>query len=551
MRSTALPLLSALTLTLTAAPHALHAQRVLGPGPDAVTIPRGTLRIAIGGELSFLQSRWTDGVLEPLGAGFGFSALGPDQLAILTPLQANVRDLGVPDFAASLGRSRMDLRQRIFVTPFSLEFGVTHWLSVDVTAPLVRSRSEAQFRLDGAEGRATVGVNPYFLGSAVPASNRAIIDRFSGAAGSLTSRRDACVADPGSAPECATILAESADVDALIARSSGFASTLGTVYGGAGLGEPAPYVPMAGSPAEQLLLARVDSLRDAFTRYGVADITPTTGLPLGAQAPLSATEIARLLTDSTSGYGARPLENSARIDIGDVDVGLKLRLFDSFGGSAAERFAAAGFGIRQSVGLTFRIGSGTPGVPGDFLDLGTGSGENAIGVRSFTDVIFGERFWTTLVVGWAKAAGGDVRIRLPSYDGQQLLESWREVDVSVVRGAVLQAEIAPRFHLNSYLAVGAYWGWRQHAEDTYSGIPTAAPLPFSPPFIAPRAESDEHRAGVSITFSTLAAHADGRVRRPFEIGWAHQQSVTSGVGIVPKRWENRLQFRYYTRLFGR
>lgn len=550
MRFPALLLRSALTLALAAAPHALHAQRVLGPGADAVTIPRGTLRIGIGGELSFLQGRYNDGVLEPLGAGFGSPGLGPTQLTLLAPLQADVRALGVPDFEASLGASRMDLRQRIFVTPFSLEFGVTDWLTLDVTAPLVRSRSEAQFRLDGGDGRATLGVNPYFLGSAVPASNAATIQRYYDAAGSLSDRRTACQADPGSAPECATILAESADVDALIARTSGFAGTLGAVYGGTGLA-PAPYVPMAGSPAEQMLLARVDSLRNAFTRYGVGDITPTTGLPLGAQTPLSALEIAQLLSDSTRGYGARPLENSAKLGIGDVDVGLKLRLFDTFGGDATERFAASRFGIRQSVGFTFRIGSGTPGLPGDFLDLGTGSGENAIGVRSFTDVIFGERFWTTLVVGWAKAEGGDVRIRLPSYNGQQLLESWRETDVSVVRGAVLQAEIAPRFHLNDYLAIGGYWGWRQHTEDTYSGIPTMPPGSGLPSLIAPSAERDEHRAGLSITFSTLAAQAAGRVRRPFEISWAHQQSVASGVGIVPKRWEDRLQFRYYARLFGR
>jgi hypothetical protein len=551
MRLPALRLLSSFALALAAAPVALHAQRVLGPGEDAVTIPRGMLRIGVGGELSFLRDRWTDGVLEPLGAGFSVPALGPAQLAILAPLQSDVRALGATDFEASLGATRLDLRQRLFVTPFSLEFGVADWLTLGVTAPLVRSRAESQFRLDGANGLATVGLNPYFLGAAVPGGNRATIDQFSSAATSLASRRDACMADAAAAPECATILAESADVDALIARSSGFATTLGTVYGGAGLPAPAPYVPMQGSAAEQLLLTRVDSLRDAFTRYGVGDIAPGTGLPLGAQAPLTADDLARLLADSTSGYGARPLANAGRIDIGDVDVGLKVRLFDTFGGSAAQRLAASRFGMRQSFGLTYRIGSGIPAPADDFLDLGTGNGEDAIGVRSYTDVVFGARFWTTIVVGWARAEGGDVRVRLPSYDGQQLLESWRETDVQVTRGAVLQAEVAPRFHLNDFLAVGGYWGWRQHAEDEYTGIPATAPVPFSPALMAPSAERDEHRAGFSVTFSSLAAHADGRVRRPFEISWAHHQSVASGTGVVPKRWEDRLQFRYYARLFGR
>lgn len=560
-------LLSALALAAhalagTASP--LAAQRVLGPGDDAVTIPRGMLRIGIGGELTIHRDRWRDGTLERLGAGFTFDALGPSQLAVLGPLQQTVRDLGAPGFAASLGASRLDLRQRIFVTPFSLEVGATDWLTVGVEAPLVRVRSEARFRLDGAT--ATLGPNPYFLGTNVPFSNRTTINAFNAAATSLESRRNACIADPASAPECPSIIAEAAQVNALIAGTAAFASGLASTYGGQGFPVPSAYVPMAGSPAALALLARVDSLRTSFTRYGVTDITSTTALPLGAQAPLSAEDLDQLLRDPTSGYGARPLKSSAQLGIGDIDVQVKLKLFDSFGsavgGATAGRLRADRFGIRQSVGLTYRIGLGTPAAPGDFLDLGTGSGENAIGVRSYTDLVINDRFWTAVALGWAKAQGGDVVVRVPTAPGDQLLEPWREVVATVTRGPVLQAELAPRFHLSDYIAVGGYWGWRHRAADRYDPqMSASAGRAVNPAGMASAIASTEQRAGFSLTFSTLAAQARGNAARGnaargkvglgFELSFSHQQSFASSQGIVPKAWEDRLQLRYYTRLFGR
>lgn len=538
----------------------IAAQRVLGPGPDAVTLEAGRLRIGIGGEHTTFHDRWRDGEQEPLGQGFRFAAFGPSQLAVLGPLQQAVRDLGVPDFSASLGSTRLALRQRVFATPFSLDFGVTDWLTVGASAPLVRVRAEALFRLDGST--ATLGPNPYFLGSAVPGANQTTIDAFTSAAASLAARRDGCIANPASAPECATILAESAQVDALIASTNAFAGGLGATYGGDGAGTPAAYVPLAGSPAETALLARVDALRTDFTRYGVTDISPTTGLPLGAQTPLSAADLEQLLRDPVNGYGARPLESSAQLGIGDIDIHAKLKLFDSFGraagGPTAGRLGADGFGIRQSVGVTYRLGTGTPGAPGDFLDLGTGSGENAIGARSYTDIVFNDRFWTSAVVGWAQAQGEDALIRVPTVAGDQLLEAWREMVVPVDRGAVLQAEVAPRFLLGDYVSIGGYWGWRRHEADNYTvpatatGAPTAAgTVTFDVAGMAAANARDEQRAGFSVTFSTLAANARGGTNLGFELSYSHRQSIASGEGIVPKAYEHRLQLRYYTRLFGR
>jgi hypothetical protein len=38
---------------------------------------------------------------------------------------------------------------------------------------------------------------------------------------------------------------------------------------------------------------------------------------------------------------------------------------------------------------------------------------------------------------------------------------------------------------------------------------------------------------------------------PLEIGYSHEQSIASSVGTFPRRWEDRVQIRYYTRFLGR
>lgn len=526
------------------------AQRVLGPGTDAVTIPRGVLRTTIAVDNVIHRGRWNDGRAEDLGAGFTIGGLAAPHLSWLGTLDSEFGALGVSGLNATLGETNLALRQRLAVTRLGMEFGLTDWLTMSVDAPFVRARAEAQLRARGDSGIATAGLNPLFVGSGVPAANRATIDAYAGAATSLSTRRDDCIANAAAHPECAEILAEGAQVDALIALTQQFATALTNVYGAQSLGGGTdgglPFVPLAGSPAEQFLLGRVDSLRTAFTRYGVGDIS-TTGLPLGAQTPLSAEQLAALVSDPVNGYGARPMTRSNRQDLGDVDVGVRLRLFDSFRDDSA-RFAATGFGLRQTIGVTYRLGGGMPDLPDNFIDLGTGSGHDALAVRSFTDVIVNQRFWTTVMVGWARGMNHERDLRVPDVPGIEWLEAWRQATVQIEPGSVIEARLAPRFVLNDYFAFGSEWRWRSKAEDRHA-------LPAGSFLIADalNAQSawDEHRFAWTVSYSTLEAQSRGKSKRGIEIGYTHEQSVGSSQGIVPRRWEDRVQIRVYSRLFGR
>jgi hypothetical protein len=550
-----------LFLTAAALPFGnAAAQRVLGPGDDAYTLPRGTVRTTLSGDHGIHRDRWNDGVLESLGAGFGTLQFGSAQSAAVFALNAELAILGVNGLNASLGATRLDLRQRVFTTRFGVEVGVLDWLTVGVDAPFVRTRAEAALRLRGDSGLATAGLNPIHYGTGVAGTNTATIQAYVQAATSLGSRRDDCVANAAAHPECPEILAEAAEVDALIALSTGFAAGLTRTYGTGGASLGLPFVPMAGSPGETALLGRVDSLRTAFTRYGVTEITPTTGLPLGAQTPLTAAQLAAMVGTGfagAGGYGARPMTRTARQQIGDVDLTLRARLFDSFARIPAEGPVPSRFGVRQTVGVTFRLGTGFPDVPDNLIDLGTGSGVNAVALRSFTDIAFNDRLWATVTVGVARAGPHSRRLRVPSQPGIEWLEEWRTRNVNITPASVLEVGVAPRWHLSDYLTVGGEWRWRAKGEDAHEVVGVVAPLAFTYPFLLNAAaldadsDWDEQRLAWTVSYSTLAAFSRGRIGLPFEVGFTHEQSVASGAGIIPRRWTDRLQVRYYARFRGR
>lgn len=85
---------------------------------DAAAVPRGVLRVGIGADFSYAdQLRQADGARIPLGRRLGFDSTADNVVA-----------------NATVSITRM---------PFSLEYGVTRWLSIGASVPLVRRRIEA------------------------------------------------------------------------------------------------------------------------------------------------------------------------------------------------------------------------------------------------------------------------------------------------------------------------------------------------------------------------------------------------------------------------
>jgi hypothetical protein len=540
---------------LAALPSALTAQRVLGPSVDATTLRRGTLRTTLSGDNILLSGRWNDGQAQELGAGLSVD-LGPDAHPALGAIRDLLTGLSLTGVTPSLGRTRVDLRQRLAVTRLGFEYGVSDRISFKVAAPFVRVRAEAQWGLDAASS--TAGINPSLNASGVATSNRAVVDAYNNAVASLTTRRDNCAMNAGSHPECATIIAEAALVNAAISRGTQFATALTSIYGAQGLDAGLQFVPMAGSPVQAAIAGVGDALRTDFTRWGVTDVTAGTGLPTGAQVPLTAGELAQLITDAPpEGYGTSTVTRANRQDLGDIDVGLTVNVYDGFAGDSA-RLAARTFGWRQSFGVTYRMGGGNFDLPDNLIDLGTGSGHDAIALYSYTDFIVNAKWWTTVALGWALGAEHERVIRVPLLQGVDLIGSDRQVPVRVTPAAMLELRVSPRYHWNDYISLGADWRYRTRGEDDV--VVLGAPAVLMPSGVTMNdgygamntpSNSNEQRFGFTLTYSTLASNARGNARLPLEIGYTHEQSVGSSRGVVPRRWEDRLQIRYYTRFFGR
>lgn len=541
----------ALLLLLSAGP--LRAQRVLGAGEDAVTLPRGAIRVGIGGVSTVQRDGWRDGSLQGLAGSFTGRSLGVEQLPRLAGTQQSLRDLGLTGFIGSLGAPTLDVRQRLFVTPLSAEYGVADWLTLGARATLVRTRTEARFTVNGDS--ASLGLNPIRVGSGVAASNQTAIDVFASAGANLFARRNACQLNPASAPECPTINAEVSRVSALTAQLAAFANSLQALYGGVSAAGQR-YVPRAGSSTEAALIARVDSMRSALERYGITTVTATSGLPLGAQTALSADELDAIISDSTAGFGAAPLDDGGLTALGDVELAARIKVFDSFGSAHMDRFSSTTRGVRQTLVLTGRIGTGTVDRPDALLDQGSGSGTNAIGVRSVTDVVFGRHAWLSVAVGGIKGFSTTRRMRVPSSEEFIFLEAWREADVEVEPGLRLDASLSPQWLVNDFIALGGVWQWRRWAADehrTPASVtdPDGNSVTLLPSALDASTRASEHAVGLSATFSTLASRARGSNGLALELTYQHLQSIASGVGIVPKRWEDRLVLRYYTRFFRR
>ncbi|MEY2733489.1 MAG: hypothetical protein RL340_548 [Gemmatimonadota bacterium] len=528
-------------------PTVAPAQRILTPGPDAVTLPRGAFRVETGGELTLQRDRWNDGRLEGLGGGLTGTPLDASRLALLGPIEGLVRGLGVDDFRASLGPTRLDVRQRIFASALGVEYGVASRLTLGVRATLVRTRPEALFRAR-PDSTATLGLNPLRLGTGVATANATAIARFSTAATQLQQRRTACDANPAAFPECGVILAEVARVAALGTTASTFATGLGALYGAA-TGAGRRYVPLAGSAAESLLVARADSLRLAFSRYGIAGIPATGALPSGAEIGLTGDELARLVRDTTDGFGARPLDAGALTAIGDIHLSAKLLLLDR----VRTRYERGARGIRQALLLEYRLGTGAVDDPEALFDVGTGTGTDALTVRSLTDLVLGDRFWATIALG-ATAGGAAVSrpLRVPAANGSDVIEAGRTLAVQVTPGRTLDATVAPRWQLGDYLMVGALWQWRR-AEGDAHGVPEIGlPGGVDAARLDAWSARDEQRAGLSLTYSTLAARRRLEVRgTAWELSYTHLQSIASARGLVPKAFEDRVLLRAYPRFLAR
>jgi hypothetical protein len=543
------------------APALAKSQAVGAVSEDARVLPRGALSISVGNNWTRSFERYgkntpgrKDGALEPLGVDFNHDTLGAAQFENLSFVEAGVRALaGMPDFTASLGKMVVGLRDQIVTTPLTFEFGVTNRLTVGAVIPFVAATSEVDFRMNPTGREPTIGFNPTLSTPAAVTANAALLAQFDSAAAQLTQRLVFCAANAAAAG-CGTVNVNSAAARSLIQNANGFATGVAQLYGGRNGGKGSLFVPIAGTAAQSAIEARVAAYKALYATFGTGAITGNG--PFAAQAPPTVTDIQRLFTDPIFGISAQPLATTVDRGIGDIDVTVKLKLIDTFGGDVRNSFTPRGFNWRQSIGGVYRLGTGTLDAPDNFTDLGTGQHQKDIELRSFTDLLFGPHFWISAVARYNMQMADERVMRITDSPDQTLPAAYRQQTVKRDIGDQFDIGVYPRWTINDYVGLTAQYYYRRKFSDAYGGTFTVTnltgqPVTINAATLGLETEAREHRVGAGVTYSTVAAFERGQSPFPLEVSYMHLQTTLGSGGAVPKLIMDQVQVRVYGRLFGR
>ena len=534
------------------------AQRVLGIGDDALVLPRGVLRVRTLAQWSWFNERYglntpgrADGSLEPLGIDFALDTVGIREFPNLGTLQTGLRALtGDPNFNLSLGTTRVDLRAHVTAIPFVIEAGLSRRFSMGIQIPYVHTRNSAFFAVNPNRREGNLGFNPALAVPAALAQNTTMFTQFNTAAATLQASLDACAANPAASPSCPGLNAQRANAQSLIANSTAFANGVNQIY------TTSPFVPIRNTDAQLAIEARVAAFRALYAQFGVTSIAATTTGPFAAQNTLTLRDAQTILSDPRFGVEADGIRTIDRSHVGDIDIGGKFLLLDTFGNTTAARMQPSGLNFRASIGGVVRLPTGQNESPNNFIDIGTGNGQTDLEGRLFADVLIGSRFWQSFVVRYNNQLSDDEEVRITDLPNRRLAPLYRRQVVERNLGNIFEFETSPRVVLTNFFAISGHYVYRSKGEDKYEGtfaIPAAvtgfSDITLDASTLNLETETKEHRLGGGISFSNLFDFEQKKARIPFEVTYLHWQTV-KGSGNVVKAFTDQIQVRLYARLFG-
>lgn len=516
---------------------------MLGLGPDATTVPQGTVRVGVGSDWGYSDARFpgtgtgsgggsASSRTVPLGAAFSTDALGAAQLPGLAATDAAIRSLagrGAP--AISLGR--IDVRQsaRTQTTVFTLAAGLTRWLQLDVRVPYVRTRANVVLRgnVTGLEGNA--GVNPALSDATALAADTsfaqqlvragAAVARYCGGAGAGT--------------------AECSGAGSLASDAQAFGAGVASVYGGG------PLVPTARSAAQAAIDERGAALRarlNAFAAVSGSGVPPVTATGVTPAGPLATPELQAVLSDSTLGLGAEPFRTIEQSHLGDIEAGATIRILDSFAGSRERAVAPRGLNFRVAVGGAYRFGTGRGDSPASLVDIPTGTGTPALIAHAAADVLVGRSFWMSLV-GRTTLPRADAAVvrAVPAAAPTVFAGPSSTALVERQRGRVTELTVVPRWVIGSFVSVGALFRHTSGAADRYGG---GAVVPAVAGF---GGASTAQQLGGGIAFSNARSVARGRGWFTVDAAYEHLETIRGA--NVAKLISDRFTVRLYVPVLGR
>ena len=533
---------TALALSVTAP---ARGQRVTGPWDDATTAPRGTMRVTLSPSFANWRERYSrlDGMREPLGTDFSPDSLGPRHVPFLSAAGPQLTTLtGLASPPLSLGSLATSLEVTEVTTTITLDYGLTRRLGLGVVVPYVKNHV---YVAANPGAGATLGFNPARQFPGARTQNQAVATMLGTAATTLTGELARCTGL--TEPSCAAINSDRTGAQGLVQQAGLVSAALVALYGtptvAGGL-----YAPVAGGPLDLAVAARLADLNSRFRSFLGAPASGEwiSGRPAAAP-PLAGADIAALLGDPAFGIAGRPFTDIEHSHVGDVEVGAKFRIVDTFGeqGTAPPPRAGA---IRIAVAGIYRLPTGQLDHPDHFADLGAGQKQADIELRGFVDLSLGSAFWTSVVLRYSLQRPDRLVRRITDLPGDPFPELAREQEVGRDLGDVVEAEFAPRFVPNDEFSFSAIYRYRSRGKDAYSGTFTVAgadgsQLSLDAATLGADSETREHLAGFAVTFSTVRGAARRLARWPLEVSYIHTL-IMAGRG-VPRSQSNAVMLRVW------
>lgn len=519
---------------------AAQGQRVTGPWEDAAIAPRGVLRVAVSPSFAQWKDRFRrgDGTREPLGADLTFDSLGTARLPFVATLRPDLSLLtGVPDPALSLGSLATHLEVTEVTTTVAIDYGLTNRIGLLAIVPYVKNHVYVTPIPDGTRG--TLGLNPAFTFAGARTQNEAVVTSLGTAAATLTAELARCLGLTDAT--CSAINADRPGATALVQLAATVSDALANVYGTPNTTGNV-YSPMAGSALQAAVEARLAAMNTQFRSFlgGPLSGEWVNGRPVGAP-PLGAADLASVLGDPSFGIAARPLGDFEHSHVGDIEVGAKVELLDTFGPAAA-----SSGGLRLSVAGIARLATGQRDLPDDFTDRGAGDQQADLEFRALADIGLGRRFWTSAVVRLGIQRADRLAQRITDAPGDPFPEIARRQEVERDLGDVLEFELAPRFVPNDEMSISGIYRHRRKGSDTYRGTfdvtsADGTPLALDAATLGLGTEQVEQLAGFAITYSTVRGNARRQARWPLEISYIH--TIVLGGEGVPRAQANAIALR--------
>ncbi len=547
-------------------PALLPAQPVLGGGDDATVLRRGRARIRVGGVLESSSERYggRGGTLnqrEDIGADASFDSLGVNFLPdVLGPLQDTLRLLtGAPGYVASLGRLRSSGRIDVQTIPLTAEYGVLDRLTLSLMIPYVRTRSTVNPVVNPTGTEGTLGFNPATsfaggTGAATAAARNLQATRQLGtAATELRALATACAATGATDPRCTNF--PTAAATALANEAAALQSRIGYVYGTGTAGTGRPFVPIAGTAPQRAVEAQIADLARRFGTFQITSLAPTS-TPAGATARLGLAGLQTILSDETFGIAGDSLRGLVRSGSGDIELAGTVQWLDTFRGDERARLAPTGLQLRSSITAGYRFGTGSGDFPSFWFDVPTGSGVNAVLLRSATDVIVGRRFWASAIVRVVQPMADRPIVRIPATPDELFVPAYREAQIERTLGRQLELELNPRYAFTDFFSVWGQYQLRSKQADRNRGtfeLPAEGELPavtVDASILDVESEAREQRAGLGVSYSTLAAYTRGASSLPLEVSWLYRRSLGGEGGQVLRTTSQQVMVRLYLRILG-